>query len=46
MLKSMLGFVWDDEKGMGVTQDRKLEWDELVKVCEHMSSLSTMSNHY
>jgi hypothetical protein len=45
-LKSISGMVWDNEKGMGVTLDRQSEWDELTKVCNHISSLPTMSNHF
>ncbi|KAH9957289.1 hypothetical protein BJV74DRAFT_728580, partial [Russula compacta] len=45
-LKSKLGLIWDDEKGMNVMLDWQLVWDDLVKVHEHLSCLSTMSSHY
>jgi hypothetical protein len=45
-LKSLSGIAWDDEKGAGVTEDTQQQWDDLVKVCEHMSSLWTTANYY
>jgi hypothetical protein len=39
-LKSKSGFVWDNEKGMDVTQERRPEWDDLVKVCTRISSVN------
>ena len=46
VLKSKLGFIWDDENGMNMTQDKQWVWDDMVKVCEHLSNLSMMSNCY
>jgi hypothetical protein len=40
-LKSKSGFVWDDVRGMGVTPEKRQAWNKLVKVREHISSLST-----
>ncbi|KAH9985070.1 hypothetical protein BJV74DRAFT_581679 [Russula compacta] len=31
MLKTKSSFAWDDAKGMNVTPERRLKWDELVK---------------
>jgi hypothetical protein len=45
-LKLKSGFTWSDKKEMNVNDDMKLAWNELVKVCEHLSSLSMTSNHY
>jgi hypothetical protein len=45
-LKSKSGFTWSDEKGMNVNDDMRSVWDELVKIHEHLFSLSTTSNHY
>ncbi len=33
-LKATSGFVWDDEKGMGVARETRREWNKLIKVCE------------
>jgi hypothetical protein len=46
--KSGLGFVWDDAVGMGMKEDddRKPQWDELVRVRERMSTLLMISNYY
>ena len=42
--KSGIKFIWSNAKGMDVTPDRQVEWDDLVRVCVSMSSLSTMSD--
>jgi hypothetical protein len=44
--KSGMGFTWDDEHGMGVTEERRPEWEDLCKVREHLTCrLSMTSDH-
>jgi len=39
--KSHSGFVWDDEKGLGVTAETQLKWNKLVKSNEHFKPFAT-----
>jgi hypothetical protein len=45
-LKAKSGFMWTDEEGMGLKDDKNVAWTALVRVCDYISSLSTASNHY
>jgi hypothetical protein len=44
-LQSLSGIAWDDERGVGVTEYTESLWNDLVKVCEHLSSLLTTANY-
>jgi hypothetical protein len=48
MLKSNAksGFVWDDVKGMGVTQEKRTAWDKLVEVCAYFKSVDNDYSYY
>ena len=37
MSKSRLGFTWTDEHSMGVTPEMQQQWDELCRVCMHLT---------
>jgi hypothetical protein len=45
-LKAKSGFMWTDEQGMGLKDDKDPVWTALIRVCDYISSLSTTSNHY
>ena len=45
-LRKKSGFQWDDENGMGVMEDMQQQWDDMVKMHGHMSSLLMTANYY
>ena len=44
--KSGMGFTWDNEHGMGVTEERYPEWEDLCKVREHLTCRLLMTSDH